>query len=607
MTDAAFGFNEENALAAQFVGEELFDEVDAEDGEEIDAEEESEENDADTAQQQSDATLTPASTTENQAQTSTETVTAPMNKTLMDEIAKVKADMCGNWNVNDAKGRRTDIPHNIMMRVVEVWRLYTAGTSKAEKKAKRECLAWCRAAIYVIGRQLFTIQRIEQVERWAKCEDDGTITRDTRRMRRTIKQGRRSMYGELETCVQVHVGSVRELRGRVTVTSTLEWTAKFLKTQKGSELAVNSTKINDEWIRRVLQRMGWRKKAVKRKTAKLPDDIKAAAQCLHTCIYRNILTGNVPLLLQFDEVPMSMSGSMGSLFTYTHKDDKEVAVSFDPSDMKRCATVIFTVAVIGSDTASARPLLVPPHILLKGDPPADSVLRHERYDSRVRVGWTPKAVVNGNYMHQVFVPFLGRQVRTAVPGGTAIAIFDSCGSHLTSAVMNALKARSIQPITIKAGFTSYLQFIDTHYTATYRRNHMRLYHAVTPLCTKRTMREKRALLARITGEAHQITLSQVDVVKAFGELGYLNPTSAKLRLPPEVAPYRFQVPVLTTAEAAEDKRRGEVARAAAKAAEEATKRALTAAKRGVTPTMDGFLRKIAKPTQEEGGPCASAL
>ena len=63
----------------------------------------------------------------------------------------------------------------------------------------------------------------------------------------------------------------------------------------------------------------------------------------------------------------------------------------------------------------------------------------------------------------------------------------------------------------------------------YRTKHLALYFKATPVSVKRTAKQKRHLLADITARATKESFVSVDIIKAFTRLGYLDPTSTRLR------------------------------------------------------------------------------
>ena len=165
--------------------------------------------------------------------------------------------------------------------------------------------------------------------------------------------------------------------------------------------------------------------------------------------------------------------------------------------------------------------------------------------------------MNSNFMHHIFVPFLRKQVDIHAQKGRAMIVMDSCGSHLCNSVVNTMKSLDLIPVTIRGGFTSYLQAIDTHWTSAYRTVHQQLYDNTTPVMIKRTAAQKRSLLAHLVAEADIRTHKIVDVRQAFVDCGYISPHLAKIRihLSDSELPYKFVDPDLNADERAADVKR----------------------------------------------------
>ena len=207
--------------------------------------------------------------------------------------------------------------------------------------------------------------------------------------------------------------------------------------------------------------------------------------------------------------------------------------------------------------------------------------------------------MNSNFMHHLFVPFLGKQVDIHAPKGRAMIVMDSCGSHLCNSVINTVKSLDLIPVTIRGGFTSYLQAIDTHWTSAYRTVHQQLYDNTTPVMIKRTAAQKRSLLAHLVAEAKIRTHKIVDVRQAFVDCGYIAPHLAKIRihLSDGQLPYKFVAPDPNADERAADVKRQERAKAAADAAIAATKKLLNTATKSATPKITSFFSRPTSATQ----------
>lgn len=276
------------------------------------------------------------------------------------------------------------------------------------------------------------------------------------------------------------------------------------------------------------------------------------AQNFHEMVYRCLPM--VEAVLNFDEVPMSLSGSMGRLRTVTHISDKDVRGNFDAGVFKRSCTVICAAGcrrVNGEWVAFS----VKPIVLLKGEPQQARVLG-ETYDNRVVVTWTKKGVITTTSMLTVVVPHL-RASLDFVNVGRCLVILDSAKSHVTPSVVTAMWGKSLPAAVIPAGCTSWLQWVDTHCAAVYRSKHTENFRPFAQ--SKMTAAVKRRLVARLVADSFPAVLGNLP--REFETLGYTDPSKAKIRN----IEYTFQTPVLTEQEVQHDKLRMEQRIAAAQA------------------------------------------
>ena len=221
-------------------------------------------------------------------------------------------------------------------------------------------------------------------------------------------------------------------------------------------------------------------RSVKKFTMKIEDEIEDAAQKLNSYMFRLLGTKRITFVLNFDEVPLSVSGRMGKIKTIASIDDKYVRVSFDPNDNKRCGNGILGVGVFfNASLAACKVFQIPPYILFKGEPKTAAILAEQQFE---------------------------------------------CCDFL--------------PGFIPAGFTAWLQFVDTDVACTYRKHHGDIYD-VGP--EPKTAKQKRAFLARAAMQAWSTTMSGVNVANSFANLGYLDLCIASLRCAPK---YKFIQPNL---------------------------------------------------------------
>ena len=118
-----------------------------------------------------------------------------------------------------------------------------------------------------------------------------------------------------------------------------------------------------------------------------------------------------------------------------------------------------------------------------------------------------------------------------------IVILDSASAHISVAVLVALRVAGLRYAVIPGGLTMFVQSIDTALAALYRTAHHRLYAAHMEGNLKVTAAQARNLFVEFCYTGHQNAVNLLDVPTLFQDLGYLDPTKLKLRVP-----FQFAVP-----------------------------------------------------------------
>ena len=313
--------------------------------------------------------------------------------------------------------------------------------------------------------------------------------------------------------------------------------------------------VGKNFIDQFLKRNRLAVRSVKKFTMKTTEQIQEAAQKIHLYVFRLLGTKRIMFVLNFDEVPLLVSGRMGKVKTITSIDDKYVRVFFDPNDNKRCATGIFAVGVfLNASFAACKIFHIPPYILFKGEPKSAAILGEQH--PGVAVGWTKKGVITSDFMSKHYVPQLRKAVGSNALG---MALFDCAPAHFSQEVKQKFECSDFLPAFILAGFTAWLQFVDTDAACAYRKHHGDI-HDVGPQPTR--AKQKRAFLASAAMQASSKTMSGVNVVNSFANLGYLDPCVASLRCAPE---YKFVQPNLGANDVHQDAQKLEERIAKAKA------------------------------------------
>ncbi len=403
----------------------------------------------------------------------------------------------------------------------------------------------------------FIVHRKNQLDEWADLIATGKLLRGKRRA--DGRNGNVSPVAAMETILLEIIRTRRGLNAFLSRSDLLAKARELLAKPEVRNLCHQDT-ITIHWFRRFMQRHGLAMKSVKRMTLHSPERVAQLAQGFHLYVHRVLQTGLISWIVNFDEVPMSLLGSMGKLRTITFQSDKDVRCNVDPNDTKRCCTVIMGFGFI---LATGRSFPLPPIILLKGTPKTDRILT-EKYHPGCSIAWTPKGVVTAVVMREVVVPLIAAVIKKEVgEQSLGMLVFDQARGHISETVKSVMSNLRLQPCIVPAGCTSWLQHVDTHVVAKYRAHHQELFMAKG--IVKRSSRQKRSLLSELVVNSMIETAKSMNVEKAFRDLGYIDPVNARIRN----IPYTFQPPVLTLADEESDKEKlqriiqAEVAAAAA--------------------------------------------
>ena len=150
------------------------------------------------------------------------------------------------------------------------------------------------------------------------------------------------------------------------------------------------------------------------------------------------------------------------------------------------------------------------------------------------VNTNPTGVINVNYMRDHFLPYL--KCPLAKTNADCIVMMDSATTHTYSAVLAAFRHVGLRYAIIPGGLTMFGQSIDTALAALYRTGHHHLHVAHMEGKHKPTVAHAWNVLVDFCHNALVTATSTLDVPKVFQELGYIDPTKAKL-------PVSFQFPL----------------------------------------------------------------
>ena len=101
--------------------------------------------------------------------------------------------------------------------------------------------------------------------------------------------------------------------------------------------------VGENFIDRFLKRNRLAVRSVKKCTMKIEAEIEDTAQKFHSRVFRLLGRKRITFVLNFVEVPLSISERIHKMKIIASLYDKDVCVSFDPNDKQRWNTGIFGV------------------------------------------------------------------------------------------------------------------------------------------------------------------------------------------------------------------------------------------------------------------------
>lgn len=374
----------------------------------------------------------------------------------------------------------------------------------------------------------FIIHNLPQVLRWDSHPARGTGSR-----KKKVRRVDRRRLVVLDDLLYAFVEGKRAVNGPVTTAELHAKANEYLRDEAIRQRCMNKTQVQIGYIRKFMKRRNLKVKRVKKRTPLTEAQIKEKAQDFHTVIFRclPLVTG----VINMDEVPMSLCGSMGNLRTVTLQSDTDVRVNFDAALFRRCSTLMVTGAVKKTGETFT-PFQVNPILLFKGQPSQRRILE-ETYARGVDVVWTPKGVITSSAMRDKVIPLI-RKACTEAGVEKCLFILDSASSHISPAVVQACFAANLPLAVVPGGCTSWLQWVDTHFAAQYRTKHKEVFTSWAT--TKMSASQKRRVLAKVVATSVPLCLNHV--VRDFSSLGYLNASQAQIR----GIDYRFEPPELSS-------------------------------------------------------------
>ncbi|CAF1685083.1 unnamed protein product, partial [Adineta ricciae] len=180
---------------------------------------------------------------------------------------------------------------------------------------------------------------------------------------------------------------------------------------------------------------------------------------------------------------------------------------------KRFATLILTV--FGEDNSRIGPVL-----LFKGKGRVSS-FEKSQYAQGVTVYFTPKGVINGITIKR-YLEFWHSRVNDGYP---KLLITDSCTSHLEPDIINDMKKKRVVVAVVPGGCTMYVQVLDVVIFSIFKSNYDNIAEDYIEKYGPRsniklTASQSRILCTKFTWSAWERTLANVDIAKAFQDVGY---------------------------------------------------------------------------------------
>ena len=414
--------------------------------------------------------------------------------------------------------RRDDIPLKYKRKLVALFEAQYPGPFEGPMAVKKaiggsKFLRVLQEALHKASSGRCKLHNIEQFSAWLGKDLRGSKCRSKRK----------NISGEhhdIETLTFAYYQGVVSGSRRCTKAMLEDFAEKALR----KKLENTTATFGHTWSRRFMKRHGIRERIVKRQVKLSDTEALAEVQKFHDHLQSVLATGQVKWVVNTDQIPASLCGSMGKIRAVTSSAEQNVL--FDASDTKRCCSVMPFACVDSLGT----PHTLKTRILLKGTPPAASPLRKEVHPNSVSVHWTPKACINGSTMIEIVKDLIKEMSTVNVPGVYGILILDRANAHITAELDKLCKVNNIIIANVPGGCTAMIQWVDTHFAAIFKSWQRRAYDRQPQI--KRTAKMKRALLGELVQEAVKHGMDELDVPKNFKDLGYFNPAEARLRALP---------------------------------------------------------------------------
>ena len=385
-----------------------------------------------------------------------------------------------------------------------------------------QTFATIQRAIWDITNEQFFLVNQRQLNNWVKIVDklEGCVIARTAKR---IRGGGRSVhYMQYDVALYQWFSDRRAQNQPVT--------ARQLNDEAQRIASVDGRMVSRRWLEKFRKRHSIVLRKCQRKTQLSAAERTARLQKFYAYIY--LQPSTISVWVNFDEIPATLAGVMGSVQTLEHAGTANVMVNFQESHFKRMGTLIAMLGVKKQGDLYCA-VKLKPAVLLKCK--KSKVVQNPH---QLQCVTNATGVINTQYMRDHFIPYLQAQLQNV--GGECIIILDSASAHISQAVLQALRHCGLRYAVIPGGLTMFIQSIDTALAALYRSAHHRLYVSHMEHQAKLTAAQQRDLFVELCYSGLTAATANLDVPAIFRDLGYIDPSKAKLRIPYQFAPPEVQ-------------------------------------------------------------------
>ena len=337
-------------------------------------------------------------------------------------------------------------------------------------------------------------------------------------------------------------GSCSRVRGKKPQNALSTELLAWFKAQRENRVAVSVTMLKrkaaslnvggDDLPRCFVSR--WRARncivmrSIQRRTTKSPEQLRALIQSFHSYVYSARLQRSIRIFVNFDEIPVSFSGSMHGGGTLEFRGTTDVLSSTDTNWDKRCGSFI-PILVVVQRSIGFDVVRVPSCFLLRRSAKKMWRLLNPQ---KWLIEQTDSGVVTTHFISEVMLPWLTDILKPlrADEKDTPLLIFDSASAHHSKTSLGVARTSFVVAV-IPGGCTQFVQPVDTVYAATFRRVYSQDYFQPWAASKpgKLTAFQYCERMLQWMVEAHSTTIDKCDVAKCFQQTGITTSTCISIR------------------------------------------------------------------------------